>query len=122
MAGTSRFRPGQGLAAGVAPRHRPLPGARVAPPPAAGGRRAACVEAVDHAASAEVERLADRIVVGQALGDLPERARTALVLAYVDGLSHTEIAERTDQPLGTVKSDIRRALQRLRHELGGIDA
>jgi RNA polymerase sigma-70 factor (ECF subfamily) len=86
--------------------------------PAAG----VAVETADHAAAAEVERLADRVVVGQALGDLPERARTALILAYVDGLSHTEIAERTDQPLGTVKSDIRRALQRLRHELGGTDA
>ena len=65
--------------------------------------------------------MADRMVVASALGELPERAREHLLLAYVDGLSHAEIAERADLPLGTVKSDIRRALQRLRHEIGGID-
>ena len=43
----------------------------------------------------------------------PERRRL-VVLAFVDGLSHSELAERVGQPLGTVKSTIRRALQALR--------
>jgi RNA polymerase sigma factor (sigma-70 family) len=73
------------------------------------------------AADGDVDRLADRIVVAQALQELPERVRKSVLLAYVDGLSHRQISERTDQPLGTVKSDIRRALTRMRRDLGAID-
>ncbi len=40
--------------------------------------------------------------------------RQSLALAYFDGLSHAEIADKMDQPLGTVKSWVRRALQALR--------
>ena len=43
----------------------------------------------------------------------PGRRRLVL-LAFVDGLTHAEVAQRTEQPLGTVKSGIRRALQTLR--------
>jgi RNA polymerase sigma-70 factor (ECF subfamily) len=78
-------------------------------------------EEVDVTSAGEVDRMADRMVVARALTELPERARRHLLLAYVDGLSHAEIADQTDLPLGTVKSDIRRALLRLRHEIGGLD-
>ena len=44
-----------------------------------------------------------------------------LELAFYSGLSQREIAERTEQPLGTVKSDMRRALLRLRTVLEGGD-
>ena len=69
-------------------------------------------------APAEVDRLADRLTLAQALRVLPERTRTLIQLNFVEGLSHQEIAERTGLPLGSVKSDIRRALQRLRTEVG----
>ena len=47
----------------------------------------------------------------------PER-RSLVVLAFVDGLTHSEVADRVRQPLGTVKSSIRRALLALRTCLG----
>ena len=40
-----------------------------------------------------------------------------ITLAYVEGLTHQEIAERTGLPLGTIKSDIRRGLVTLRQHL-----
>jgi RNA polymerase sigma-70 factor (ECF subfamily) len=55
-----------------------------------------------------------RQVLRDALGDLPDTERTALVLAYREDLSQSEIAERLGWPLGTVKTRTRRALLRLR--------
>jgi RNA polymerase sigma factor (sigma-70 family) len=49
-----------------------------------------------------------------AMAELPEEQLDLVRLAFFDGLSHTEIAERTEQPLGTVKSRIRLAFARLR--------
>lgn len=60
------------------------------------------------------ESLADRLLVSDALAHLPERARAMVELSFFGGLTHGEIAERTHTPLGTVKSDIRRSLSRLR--------
>jgi RNA polymerase sigma-70 factor (ECF subfamily) len=52
--------------------------------------------------------------VAEALAELPRLQREAVVLAYFHGLSHSEIAERLDVPLGTVKGRMRLALDRLR--------
>jgi RNA polymerase sigma-70 factor (ECF subfamily) len=52
--------------------------------------------------------------VAAAVAELPPPQREALLLAYFDGLSHSEIAERLAVPLGTVKGRIRLALDRLR--------
>lgn len=55
--------------------------------------------------------------VRQAVRQLPERQREIVEKAYFGDLSHSEIAEVTGLPLGTIKSRIRLALDRLRHEL-----
>ncbi|MFP4283662.1 MAG: RNA polymerase sigma factor, partial [Opitutales bacterium] len=44
----------------------------------------------------------------------PPRQREALELAFFDGYTQAEIAALKNRPLGTVKSDMRRALERLR--------
>ena len=63
--------------------------------------------------------LAERAsTVRAALAGLPAEQREVIELAYFQGLTHTEIAEKLAQPLGTAKSRIRLALQRLRQTLG----
>jgi RNA polymerase sigma-70 factor (ECF subfamily) len=59
-----------------------------------------------------------RITVNSALAQLPESQRKVMELAYFDGLSQSEIAERIKEPLGTVKTRMRAALQRLREIVG----
>lgn len=59
-------------------------------------------------------------LVRHALSGLPTEQREALQLGYFDGLSQTEIAERTGQPLGTVKTRMRLALRKLREALGTL--
>lgn len=69
-----------------------------------------------------VEDVAQQMVVAAAIERLPDRMRAAMELAFYSDLTHTQISERLDAPLGTVKSDIRRGLARLKRELEGLDA
>lgn len=85
---------------------------------------AAAVSAVARQAE---ERLVDEVVwweLGRqalvaALPTLPAKQRDVLSLAYVDGLTQVEIAERLDVPLGTVKSRTHAGMLRLRAAIGG---
>ncbi|HEY0647281.1 sigma-70 family RNA polymerase sigma factor [Phenylobacterium sp.] len=54
-----------------------------------------------------------------ALAALPEMHRNAILLMYVYGLSHSELAERMQAPLGTVKSWVRRGAAALKESLTG---
>ena len=58
-----------------------------------------------------------RIAVGAAVAGLPQAQQQAIELAYYEGLSHTEIAERMNQPLGTVKTRIKLGMSKLRDSL-----
>jgi RNA polymerase sigma-70 factor (ECF subfamily) len=55
--------------------------------------------------------------LGDALRRLPEKQRELVEKAYFGELSHSEIAAQTGLPLGTIKSRIRLALERLRYEM-----
>ena len=60
-----------------------------------------------------------REAIRVAMTAMPDQERTVILLAYQEELSQTEIANRLDWPLGTVKTRTRRALLRLREALGG---
>lgn len=60
-----------------------------------------------------VDRFADAADVRQALTRLPEHEQETIRLAYFEGLTQGEIAQRLDVPLGTVKARSSRGLRRL---------
>ena len=64
----------------------------------------------------------EAVRVRQALAALPEEQRRTVELAFFSGLSYPEVAARMDAPLGTVKSRMRLALERLRGMLLAEDA
>jgi RNA polymerase sigma-70 factor (ECF subfamily) len=62
-------------------------------------------------------------VIRQAVSRLSEKQQKVIELAYYEGLSQTEMAERMGEPLGTVKTWVRTALKSLREELAqGVTA
>ena len=80
-------------------------------------------------ADGELESLADngtpeqnvtefdmRSRVRAAIAELPEEQRAVLALAYFEGLSHSQIAEQLQQPLGTVKGRVRNAMRTLQEK------
>jgi RNA polymerase sigma-70 factor (ECF subfamily) len=75
-------------------------------------------EAAPDEALAEKQRQAR---VQGALAGLPADQREVVALAYLEGLSHSEIAARLTLPLGTVKSRMRIAYQKVRAALEGIE-
>jgi len=67
--------------------------------------------------ASEIERTMMMDKVRDILKDLPPEQQKSLEMAYFEGLSHTEIAEKTGDPLGTVKTRIRLALISVRKAL-----
>ena len=55
-----------------------------------------------------------RTQLHNALSEIPARQRQAVELAFLDGMTHEEIAERLESPLGTIKTRIRSGLKKLR--------
>jgi RNA polymerase sigma-70 factor (ECF subfamily) len=68
--------------------------------------------------ASEVERNTMMTKVRGVLRNLPQEQQKSLELAFFQGLTHAEIAERTGDPLGTVKTRIRAGLAALRKGVG----
>jgi RNA polymerase sigma factor (sigma-70 family) len=64
-------------------------------------------------------RAADAIDVDRALDRLPPRQRAVFDLHYKKGMTHSEIAEALELPLGTIKSDLVRGHEKLKEWLNG---
>lgn len=114
-----RFDPERGSLAGwllVAARNRAISKLR--------GKREWAVELDENGVSLSVEiesRAAQNLLLDKirsVMESLPEGQREALECAYFEGMSHAEIAQKTGQPLGTVKTRIRSAMERLKKVLG----
>lgn len=80
-------------------------------------------ETVDHSDEVieELARPEERRLVRAALEDLPAEQRAVLEQMYFEGLSQSQIAERSGQPLGTVKSRALLGMRRLREALEDLD-
>jgi RNA polymerase sigma-70 factor (ECF subfamily) len=67
--------------------------------------------------AARIEHLERRQKVSSALGRLPREQREAIELAFYQGMTHTQIAEHLDTPLGTIKSRVLLGMRKLRELL-----
>ncbi len=121
--GRARFRPDQGplpawlvgvarhkIADGWARRERQRKEAEAAMAQAQSTPSGAVTAGVDSA-------VADRVLLLDELERLGQPQRGIIELAFFEDLTHSQIADRTGIPLGTVKSHIRRTLERLRTRL-----
>ncbi len=77
-------------------------------------QRSPQVESTDDIVVASIE--AER--VARAVAELPDEQRVVIEMAFLDGVSHGDIAQRLDLPLGTVKGRVRLGLKKLSGKLG----
>ncbi len=115
----SRFDPARGTLAGwllVAARNRAISRLRGRNP---GGGEELLEQTLAFPFNLETALARNQLMsrVKGALGKLSSAQRQALEMAYFEGLTHTEIAQRTGEPLGTVKTRLRAALESLRRDL-----
>lgn len=80
-------------------------------------REAMAMPVDDPAESPQVGEQAGRVL--EAVAELPTSQRDPILLSVRHGLSHTQISEQTGMPLGTVKTNIRRGLIKVRELLDG---
>jgi RNA polymerase sigma factor (sigma-70 family) len=71
----------------------------------------------DHLSEAPIGRLTEQLDLDAALARLAPEVRLCIVLAYNEGMSHSEISQSADLPLGTVKSHLQRGAVKLRELL-----
>jgi len=76
------------------------------------------LSAEDNEPLSQLQQDADAKVLADCMAHLPAEQRQSLVLAYYQGLSHGEVSDHLQQPLGTIKSWIRRALEHLKSCVG----
>ena len=76
------------------------------------------VIAASHDVRTEAERNSIVAKVRSAMTEMPQEQRRCMEMAFFQGLTHSEIATQTGEPLGTVKTRIRSALLQLRKRLG----
>ena len=80
----------------------------------ADGTLAESAESANPGPLAELERAKDAQALARCLKALEGKQRQAIALAFYDGLSHAELARHLREPLGTVKTWVRRGLLRLK--------
>jgi RNA polymerase sigma-70 factor (ECF subfamily) len=78
------------------------------------------IAADDPGPLARLAATGDARAIAECLGRLEVRQRHVIMLAFFQGMTHTELAAHTREPLGTVKTWIRRGLERLRACLGTL--
>jgi RNA polymerase sigma-70 factor (ECF subfamily) len=78
-------------------------------------------ERMNSVAHNDTDMVTLRAVMEAALAELPTTQRQAIELGYFGGLSHTEIAKRLGEPVGTIKSRMRMGLMKLRDLLKTVE-
>lgn len=125
MAVRREVRPGPGERAVLDPHPRPPPCRRPGAQRPRGGEREqreawrAHFPAFDQVTE-EVEAGLEREWVRRCLDRLTDLQRQSVTLAYYEGYTYREVAERLSLPLGTVKTRMRDGLTRMRECLGGV--
>jgi RNA polymerase sigma-70 factor, ECF subfamily len=97
---------------------RPRLEVQLAPDAESGEDPLAAVPSEELGPLAKLQQSSDAKALAGCLSQLDAKMRQAIVLAFFEGLSHSELAGHMQQPLGTVKTWIRRGLERLKSCLG----